>query len=155
MTVSQLGHPRHRASADRAHARRLAPICLALLLGACGKDAAPLAPPPPRLDTTQLVGFLKDPFVIQLPELLADRAAAEPVQRSLAELTSVATDGYVTPLREAFLAMHQSVERYHAEAKPDAGDPVILDTFDLVLFQAERLIDLTGTGDAARPIELQ
>jgi hypothetical protein len=154
MTVSELGHSHHRAAAHRAHAPSLASICLVLLLAACGEDA-PLAPPPPRLDTTQLVAFLKDPFVIQLPELLADRAAAGPVQRALADLTSVAADGYVTPLRKSFLAMHRSVERYRAEAKPDATDPVILDNLDLVLFQAERLVGMNGTGDGDAAIELR
>ncbi|HEY7462394.1 MAG TPA: hypothetical protein VIC59_11045 [Gemmatimonadota bacterium] len=154
MTAWQFVDVHPPGAARGVRAQRLAPICLALLLAACGEDES-LAPPPPRLDTTQLVAFLKDPFVVQLPALLADPAAAEGVKRSLDDLTSVAADGYVTPLRKSFLAMHRSVERYRSDAKPDATDPVILDTLDLVLFQAEGLVGMEGPGEGASAIELR
>jgi hypothetical protein len=142
------GLPRSAAVYARGWALAFAWAVL-LLVAACGEDspAGPAQASP--IDTTQLVGFLNDPFVSLLTTLLQDQAAATGIRSAFSTLSNVAEHEGIKSIRRSFLSAHRSVERYRAEAEAGAGDPTILEALDLVLLQAELLLDGPLGPDAA------
>jgi hypothetical protein len=133
----------HRPSASRSPRRGLLGIaCLTLLLsGACGEDSPTAPTEDPRVDTTELVALLNDPFVLVLTGSLEDQATAGGIQKSFSTSANVAAHEGVRSIRRSLLATHRSVERYRGSPEAGPGDPPILEALDLILLQAELLLD--------------
>jgi len=127
-----------------------------LALGACGNENAmgPGAPRPAAVDLTPLVNFLNDPLVRLLPTILEDQVVAAPLRTSLATLSRDAVEGNVEGVRQSFQSCRLGVEVYRNGPDVAAGDPVVLSSVELVLLQAEALLDSILRSTGAARIEL-
>jgi hypothetical protein len=131
-------------------------LILALALAACGSEnpTGPGAPRPAAVDLTPLVEFLNDPIVRLLPTILKNQAAAAPLQTSLTTLSRSAVEGNVPAVRQSFQSSRGEVASYRKRLDAGVGDPVILSAIELVLLQAEALLDVILLSTGAARIEL-